>query len=113
MKQSVPRARRLLAISLLTGPVVTLSSCLTPPPLIATNSSAPVNNESPKAKRVNLNTASAPELQGLPGVGPVLAERIVSHRERFGPFHRVEHLMMVPGFSDHKFRALRDLVTVE
>ena len=72
-----------------------------------------VANETPSASRVNINTATAIELEALPGIGNVLAERIVTHREQYGAFRRVEHLMMVRGFSEHKFRALRDLVTVE
>ena len=60
--------------------------------------------------RVNLNIASAGELEALPGIGKVLAERIVAHRQRYGPFRRAEHLMMVQGISDRKFRAMRTLV---
>ncbi len=60
--------------------------------------------------RVNLNTASAGELEVLPGIGKVLAERTVAHRQRYGSFRRAEHLMMVQGISDHKFRAIRALV---
>ncbi len=62
---------------------------------------------------ININTASANELETLPGIGKGLAERIIDHRERFGPFRRPEHLIIVRGISDRKFRALRDLVTVE
>ncbi|MDQ3667841.1 MAG: helix-hairpin-helix domain-containing protein [Acidobacteriota bacterium] len=62
---------------------------------------------------INLNTASAAELDKLPGIGPVLAERIVTHRQENGPFRRPEHLMMVRGISDRKFRALRSMVRVE
>jgi competence protein ComEA len=62
---------------------------------------------------VNINTASANELETLPGIGKGLAERIIDHRERFGPFRRTEHLIIVRGISDRRFRALRDLVTVE
>ena len=72
--------------------------------------SAPVQNASP---RVNINTASANELETLPGIGKGLAERIIEHREKYGPFRRPEHLIIVRGISDHKFRALRDLITVE
>ena len=61
---------------------------------------------------INLNAASAAELERLPGVGKVLADRIVTHRERYGPFRRVEHLLMVRGVSDRKFRELRSMVTV-
>ena len=65
------------------------------------------------ARRLNINNASAQDLEALPGVGKVLAERILAHRAQYGPFRRVEHLMMVRGFSDNKFRAIRERVTVE
>jgi len=68
----------------------------------------------PKTDRlININTASANELETLPGIGKGLAERIIDHRERFGPFRRPEHLIIVRGISDRRFRALRDLVTVQ
>ena len=68
----------------------------------------------PKTNRlININTASANELETLPGIGKGLAERIIDHRERFGPFRRPEHLIIVRGISDRRFRALRDLVTVQ
>ena len=62
---------------------------------------------------ININTAAANELETLPGIGPGLAERIIEHRERFGPFRRTEHLIIVRGISDRRFRALRQLVTVQ
>ena len=65
------------------------------------------------APRLNINMATAAELEKLPGVGKILGERIVSFRQQYGPFRRVEHLMMVRGFSDHKYRGLRELITVE
>ena len=63
--------------------------------------------------RININTASIKELEKLPGIGKGFAERIVEHREKYGPFRRAEHLIMVRGISDKRFRALRDLITVE
>jgi competence protein ComEA len=63
--------------------------------------------------RININTASANELETLPGIGMSLAERIVEHRDKFGPFRRPEHLIIVRGISDKRFRTLRDLITVE
>jgi competence protein ComEA len=63
--------------------------------------------------RININTASANELETLPGIGKSLAERIIEHRQKFGPFRRPEHLIIVRGVSDKRFRALRDLITVE
>jgi|GEM_PF-3549841 competence protein ComEA len=62
---------------------------------------------------ININTASAKELEALPGIGKGLAERIVEHRQKYGPFARPEHLLMVRGISEHRFLPLRDLVTVE
>lgn len=64
-------------------------------------------------QRININSASAKELEALPGIGKGLAERIVEHRQKYGPFRRAEHLMMVRGISETRFRALRDLVAVE
>ena len=62
--------------------------------------------------RVRLNLAGAPELEALPGVGPVLAERIVAYREEHGPFAVVEDLLDVPGIGEAKLAALREAVLV-
>jgi competence protein ComEA len=60
---------------------------------------------------VNLNTASAAELDALPGVGPVLAQRIVDHRKQ-GPFRSVDELDDVPGIGPARAAELSELVTV-
>src|SRR5437867_7258264 len=65
------------------------------------------------AKRININTAPAEELEKLPGIGKALAERIIEHRGKYGPFRRPENLIIVRGISDRKFRAFRDLIQVE
>lgn len=65
------------------------------------------------APRVDLNAATREELEKLPGVGPALAARVVEHRERQGSFRRAEHLIIVRGFSERRFRQLRDLVEVK
>ncbi|NUT06360.1 MAG: ComEA family DNA-binding protein [Hamadaea sp.] len=62
--------------------------------------------------KVNLNTATAAQLDALPGVGPVLAERIVAYRDRKGGFRNVGELRQVEGIGDAKFEQLKDLVTV-
>jgi competence protein ComEA len=59
---------------------------------------------------VSLNHATASDLETLPGVGPVLAERIVSFRESHGPFEQVEDLLEVPGIGEAKLASMRDLV---
>lgn len=60
---------------------------------------------------LNLNQASAPELEALPGVGPVLAQRIVQDRETNGNFKSVADLDRVSGVGDHILRSIAGLVT--
>lgn len=63
-------------------------------------------------ERVAVNRATAVELERLPGVGPVLAGRIVAVREDAGPFETVEDLLDVPGIGERTLETLRDLVEV-
>jgi competence protein ComEA len=62
--------------------------------------------------RVRVNAATAAELETLPGIGPVLAERIVAYRQDHGPFRTVEDLLDVPGIGESKLASLRDRVIV-
>ncbi|MFH1103414.1 MAG: ComEA family DNA-binding protein [Actinomycetota bacterium] len=62
--------------------------------------------------KVHVNTADVVALQDLPGVGPVLAQRIVDYRNEFGPFTVIEDLLDVPGIGEAKLAALRDVVMV-
>ena len=66
----------------------------------------------PPAKPIDLNVANAKELQELPGVGPVTAQRIIDMREKSGRFHRVEDLLAVRGISQKKLDAMKPYVTV-
>lgn len=61
---------------------------------------------------VDLNTATAGQLDGLPGVGPATAKAILDYRQSKGSFSKVEDLMNVAGIGASKFAALKDLVTV-
>jgi competence protein ComEA len=63
--------------------------------------------------QVNLNTAGATELETLPGVGPVLAQRILDHRTQNGPFASIEALKDVQGIGDVTFDRLKDHVVVQ
>ena len=62
--------------------------------------------------RIHINSATAGELEQLPGVGPVLAGRIASYRDENGPFATVEDLLNVPGIGEGKLETLRDSVAV-
>ncbi len=61
---------------------------------------------------IAINQADASSLEALPGVGPVLAERIVAHREANGPFETAEDLLEVPGIGEAKLAAMRDSIAV-
>jgi competence protein ComEA len=94
--------------------MLAMSACATRP----RNSSSKVqfNPDASKAEvgsLININTASPSELERLPGIGKVIAERIVTHRGQYGAFRRAEHLMMVRGISDRKFRELRTMIVAE
>ncbi len=67
----------------------------------------------PPSSPVNLNTATEPELDRLPGIGPSLAKEIIAYREAHGAFARVEDLLLVPGIGPAKLASLRDLVSVD
>jgi competence protein ComEA len=63
-------------------------------------------------EQVDLNSASADSLTTVPGIGPVMAERIVAWREAHGPFRRVEDLMKVKGVGEKTLDKLRPYVKV-
>jgi len=73
----------------------------------------PTDEEQSGGSRLNINKATARELERLPGVGPALAARIVEHRARYGPFRRVEHLLAVRGVGEQRFRELRPHLTAD
>jgi len=81
----------------------------------ATN--APVGGAAPtpsanSGQPVNLNTATAAELEALPEIGPALAQRIIDYRAAHGAFATLDDLLEVSGIGPATLDAIRDLVTV-
>jgi competence protein ComEA len=73
---------------------------------------APLVADTTPSGPVNVNSATADQLDVLPGVGPATAAAIVAHREQHGPFQTVEQLGDVRGIGPAKLDALRGLVTL-
>jgi competence ComEA-like helix-hairpin-helix protein len=113
LTNSAPVYRRILIFLLCLPLVFSTTSCAKRSRATPNASPANYTSASPTNQRININTARAREFEALPGIGKGLAERIVEHRAKYGPFRRAEHLMMVRGISETRFRALRHLVTVE
>src|SRR5262249_15181525 len=65
------------------------------------------------ANAVNINTASAEELEAIPHIGPKIAHDIIEFRERHGRFQRPEQLLLIRGFSDTRYRQIRDFIKTE
>jgi competence protein ComEA len=88
---------------------LTLALAAAIPPVAA---AAPQGQQAAPEAKININTASADELTTLPGIGPSYAQRIVEHREKNGPFKRVEDLLNVRGIGDKTFERIKDRITV-
>jgi len=76
------------------------------------------NNISPtstiqKNEKININTATKEELQTLPGIGPVTAERIIEFRESKGSFKKIEDIMNVPRIGPKMFEQIKDKIIVD
>lgn len=98
------------------APEVTLAlpaPLLTPPP----ETTVPAETEGAETEPtisfpIDLNAAGERELSALPGIGPVLVQRILAYREESGPFRAVEELMNVDGIGEKRMEAIWDLVTI-
>jgi len=101
-----------LARSVADGEQVLVPGPGVPPPAPAPAPAPAPSAGGQPAGLVDLNRATAADLDALPGVGPVLAARILEHRDRVGGFTRVDELADVKGIGDATFAELAPLVTV-
>ncbi len=65
------------------------------------------------ARLLNINQATAEELQLLPGLGPSLSRRVVSYREAHGGYAKIEDIMQVDGIGPKTFQRIRDCISVD
>jgi len=94
------RARRLTVGAFISGIVLLVFSA------------SMLAEKNPPSKPIDLNVANIKELQELPGVGAVTAQRIIDLRQKSGRFHRVEDLLAVRGISQKKLDAMRPYISV-
>ena len=86
------------------------------PPVVdggTTRSTTVPISETPTPLILNLNTATKPQLELLPGIGPSIAQRIIDYRAEAGEFNTIEDLMSVSGIGPATFGKLKDHITVE
>jgi comEA protein len=73
----------------------------------------PSFEEDTSVEKININSASVQELQTLPQIGAVVAQRIVDYREKNGKFSKIEEIMKVQGIGEKTFLKIKPLITVE
>ena len=87
-----------------------------PPHLASTRAPAQAAGETQpqdKDQKININTAHLALLDTLPGIGPVLAQRIIDYREAHGPFQSISELSYVEGIGTERMLVIYDLISVE
>lgn len=93
-----------LARQITDGEQITVGQPSQPQPTNPTGTTTP---SATSTDPINLNTATLAQLDALPGVGPVLAQRILDFRTQNGPFTTIDQLQEVPGVGPKKFDSLK------
>jgi competence protein ComEA len=68
--------------------------------------------KAPLTDKININTATAEQLQTLPGIGPVLAKTIIDHRTKNGKFNKIEEILNVKGVGEKMFQKIKGRLVV-
>ena len=92
--------------------MVVLGLCAGPAWAAAPQAPAASGAQGAAVELIDVNQASAAQLESLPGVGEVTAERIIEYRKENGGFKKIEELMNVRGIGERSFLRLRPLVTI-
>ena len=92
-------------------PTVTVGPGTPSPTAPPAATSAPTSSSS-AGNKININTATAKELEALPRIGPSIAQRIVDYRTANGPFQTIEDILKVQGIGPATFAQIKDLITV-
>jgi competence protein ComEA len=97
-----------------TGPVLSPATSTVPSGTISLQPQKSGSRDKPphSAERLNLNRATVADLESLPGIGPVLAGRIVEYRQSKGAFHTVQELKLVKGIGARKFDRIQSMLEV-
>ncbi len=103
VRTNFSRSRNLYA-----GGATLLLSCL----LVFFALCAEATTKKPPAQPVNINTATADELQQVPGIGPATAEKIIHMRRAYGRFKRVDDLLSIKGIGRKRLEKMRKYLTV-
>lgn len=88
----------------------------TPSEEAAVETTAPASAEpdaTPTSRKININTASRTELETLPGIGEVLAERIIDYRQNVGKFRTIYDITNVKGIGEKTLAEMEEFITVE
>lgn len=72
-----------------------------------------VQHNAQSSGKVNINTATQQELESLPGIGPITAQKIITYRQENGSFDKIEALQKVSGIGPATFEKLKDLICVQ
>ena len=79
---------------------------------VITCTEANSNTEMNKSKKININTAGKEELQKISGIGPSLAEKIISYRNSNGKFKKIEDIKNVNGIGENKYRNIKGSICI-